>query len=57
MNGIGTRINVALWIDVMVKGPLSQSAVHELNTANLNYAIARGWIKSGGFGIEDDLAH
>jgi hypothetical protein len=41
----------------MVKGPLSQSAVHELNAANLNYAIACSWIKTSGFSIEDDLAH
>jgi hypothetical protein len=41
----------------MVKGALGQSAINELNAANLNHAIARSWIKAGGFGIEDDLAH
>jgi hypothetical protein len=41
----------------MVKGPLSQPAINELNTANLNHAIACRWIKASGFGIEYDLAH
>jgi hypothetical protein len=57
MNGIGARIDVALWIDVMVECSLSQSAVHQLNAANLNHTIARRWIKASGFGIEYDLAH
>jgi hypothetical protein len=57
VNGIGSGIDVALWINVMVKCPLSQSAVYQLNATNLNYAIARGWIQTSCFGIEYDLAH
>jgi hypothetical protein len=44
MHSIGTGIDVALWIDVMVKRPLSQSAINQFNAANLNHAIARRWI-------------
>jgi hypothetical protein len=57
MNGVGSRIDVALWINVMVKRTLSQSAINQLNAANLNYAIARRWIQTSGFGIEYDLTH
>jgi hypothetical protein len=57
MNSIGACIDVALWINVMVKCPLSQSTVNQLNAANLNHAVARRWIKASGFGIEYDLAH
>ena len=57
MNGIGAGIDVALWIDVMVKRSLSQSAINQLNTANLNHAIARCWIETSGFSIEYHLTH
>jgi hypothetical protein len=41
----------------MVKRPLSQSPINELNAANLNHAIACRWIKASGFGIEYHLTH
>ena len=50
-------MHVALGIDVAVKLAARGDAVHELDAADLDQAVAALGVKAGGFGVEDDLAH
>ena len=40
-----------------MKGLAGGETIDELNAANFDQAIALQWIKSGRFGVENDLAH
>jgi hypothetical protein len=50
------RRHLALGIDVVVEMPARRHMVNEFDCADFDDAMAVGWIKPGGLGIEDDFA-
>src|SRR5690606_9798623 len=44
-------------IDVLVIGVAGEAAVHHLDTADLDDAVALGNLQAGRFRVQDDLAH
>ena len=57
MNGEGFRRHVSVWIEISVEHRTGRNTVEQLDTANLDQAMALGRIEAGGFGVEDDFAH
>ncbi|CAM2158074.1 hypothetical protein PT2222_40072 [Paraburkholderia tropica] len=50
-------VAVAFRVDVEVQVVAREPAVHELDAADFDDAVARAGVQAGGFGIENDLAH
>ena len=46
-----------LRVDVEVQRPTGEPAVHQLDAADLDDAVARFGAEAGGLGVEEDLAH
>src|SRR5476651_2697365 len=51
------RRNVTFRIEVAMKGIAGGDAIDQFDATDLDQPVSLAWIKSGGFGIEDDLAH
>ncbi len=51
------RIAVAFRVDVEVQVVAREPAVHQLDAADFDNAVAGARIQAGGFGIEDELTH
>ena len=58
MDGLRVRMDrTPLGRDVDVKVSASRKAVHQLDRADLDHAVAVTSVQAGGLGIEDDVAH
>ena len=57
VDGECARIAVAFRIYVEVQVVAREPAVHQLDAADFNNAVAGARIQAGGFGIEDELTH
>ena len=53
----GALVDVAIRIQVAVKGAPGQAAIVELDAANLDDAMVLFDLEAGGLGIENDLPH
>ena len=53
----GVRRDIALGVDVTMQLAAGRDVVDQFETGDLDDPVARLWIKSGGFGIDHDLAH
>ena len=54
---LSTGVNGALRVDVQVQVPAGRLTIDKFHTANFNDAMPLGDFQSGGFGVENDLAH
>ena len=50
-------VDLALGIEVAVESAPGRTAIHELDAADLDDAVAQLGFEARGFGVEDDLSH
>ena len=56
VHGRGAGVDLALGIQVFVEVPAGGAAVHHLDAADLDDAMAALGLEAGGFGVEYDLS-
>jgi len=53
----GSRVDLAVGLQVLVQAVAGRPPVHDLDTADLDDPVSVRRLKAGGLRVEDDLAH